>query len=168
MNKIPKNTSTVLRDRYIKSVAELKYKSQNEYTEINYAPIVIPAGDQVTYDLSINSYGAFLCDRITGTYTTKSSGGNDNGICELSLSIEDTTLSRNITNGFIPANLLFSPGRIKSIVGAGDASNFLYVPLRFNYFFDKNSDIKIHVKSTATEENQLNVVFLGTRYADRS
>lgn len=145
---------------------ELIEMSKHQYTEINHLEIIMKANETGIAKLSINNYGSFKSFIITGSFTTLESAANDDGICRTLLSLEDTGLSRKITNSFIPANLLLTMGRIKSH-STGDPSNEIFMPLKFEYFFEQNSDIQVNWKNNAGTENKVNIVFWGTRYDKR-
>ncbi len=141
-------------------------KEKYEHDYLNHIEIVMPANTTDIAKLSIDASASYQALTLTGSYTTKQGAGDD-GICRTRISIEDSGFSRKITNGFIPVDLLLSPGRVKSVAGAGDASNTLFMPLRFKYYFKPKSDIIVHWKNLSDTENTLHLCWNGIRYESR-
>ena len=122
--------------------------------EANGSAIVL---GQVTAD------AAFMCEEITGYYTTLTAEDTDGGACLLSALITDTGRSIQLFSDFIPLNVFLSPGRQRSSGIAGDPSHALFFPISFEHTFRPNSEIRIEVRSTAAYKNDFYFLFHGRK-----
>jgi hypothetical protein len=137
----------------------------------------VVAGATTRFTASITSLGDFYSLFITGRFTTLALAGNDivdDGVCALRGSLIDGTGSRKMFNDFIPLDLLFSPGRIKSALAENnsvdfgtvlraDPANNLFYPYEFQHMFDVNSTIIFEVKNDSDADNSFDLVFHGLR-----
>lgn len=136
-----------------------------------------PAGQETRLNTTISTLGDFYSLYLTGRYTTLALDGVDvvdNGVCPFRIMIIDGNGSRKMSNDFIPADLIFSPGRIKSSLAANcfedsgtvlraDNSNQLFFPFEFQNLFTSKSSIIVDVKNDSTYANNIDIVFHGVR-----
>lgn len=142
----------------------------------SYIPVsdIVAAGETKTQTLNIDNSGDFMALELTGDFTTTALNEDetatiDNGICDLSVRIRDEQNSTQITNDFIPLNLLLTQGRVRSKNVTGDTSPFpqpIYSKGKFIYLFSKNSTISFEVKNGSTASNSYNLCFRGVRFTN--
>lgn len=127
---------------------------------------VIPTlanGGSDTLTIPITSDAHFLCQEITGFYTTMNEDADD-GVNHISFNITDEGRSIKLFNTLTPANLVFSPGRQRTAGEAGDPSNALFYPKKFIYPFQASSQIVIDLKNNASNVNTFSICFWGTKF----
>ena len=137
-----------------------------------YAEVIIPAlaagGTSPEVPVGISGSYWFWCESLTISYTTKVAGPADDGAPQSSLKISDEGrdigLFGGSNNGFIPVELLASPGRQRVTGLAGDPSNNLFYPQPFEHLFKAVSNIRVTGKTTADFENIIKVCFNGVKF----
>lgn len=142
-----------------------------QYSEKLFLEDTIPAGSEKMSTLAISSHGHFYCKYITGHISTLFlDGGNikDDGVSHLRAKIIDGGTSRDLTNTYVPLDLLLSPGRVKSnlsttLLTTDAPSNTLFYPLEWEYMFSINSYIEFHVKNDSNTPNTFAVCLHGIR-----
>lgn len=112
-------------------------------------------------EIPANSH--FLCQRITGTFTTLD-GGADIGVNQISFKVFDTGKSLPQFENFIDANLVLTPGRIRSAGVAGDPGNQLFYPDEFIHVFSATSKIQVTARTESDDTNSLKLVFHGYNF----
>jgi hypothetical protein len=124
-----------------------------------------------TVPLNIEGAGDFLIEEITGSFETLTLSGADivdNGICSLSMKIEDNGANKRLMNDFIPLNLMLSPGRVRSdSVTIADTSPYpdpIFVPLSMPYLMYQKSSMSITVKNTSTATQKFAILFWGVQF----
>lgn len=151
--------------------------SKKQYSEKLYLSDIIQAGSTQMSKVSVAQYGHFLCQYITGSFSTLYQNGGttiDHGVCTLKALMTDGTGQRRLFNDYIPLSLFLSPGRQKSESAANvvldnanglraNASNSLFYPLEFEYFFPANTDILLDVKNSSNVANSYDICFHGVR-----
>lgn len=132
------------------------------------------------FKVSIGNLGHFLCQEITGNFTTLAiktapSTLQDTGIVYTRGKLQDATGQRDLFNDYIPFDLFLSPGRTRAnplllpapytlaLSDIGAPSNSLFYPTKFEYLFYSNSEIILDVKNDSDAPNFLNVSFHGIR-----
>lgn len=138
----------------------------------------VPAGETKPCSTNISFIGHFLCQYVTGNYQTLSLDGGaaivDDGICHLRGQMIDGAGSRQIYSDFCPFDLLFSPGRIRSVTATNnlkatataekaDPAPALFYPENMEYLFTANSQIQMNVKNDSDVDITFNLVFAGIR-----
>ena len=133
--------------------------------------------------VSIGNLGHFICQWMTGSYTTLELKGPpapagaciDNGVNYLRAKMIDGTGQRELFEDYIPLDLWLSPGRVKANpaflpppftlapADLGAPSNNLFMPIDFNYLFQANSEIILDMKNDSTAPNFVTVCFHGVR-----
>lgn len=148
--------------------------NKTQYKEKILLSGICKAGIETPIKTSISSLGHFVSEFVTGSFTTlEDDNGSivDNGVNYLRIKIVDGTNQRQLSNDYIPADLLFSLGRVRSSEATNNdttapAPNNLFYPYEFNYPFAVNSDIILYVKNDSDVDQELNVCFHGTRLTD--
>lgn len=137
----------------------------NQYQDMLYLEQAVPAGETIDAAVNITSLGHFMLLSFTGSYTTKSLDQAvpvDDGINYLYFQMLDGSNHRQLFEDFVPANLVLSPGREKSLA-AGDASQQLFLNFPFVYTFPLNSSIICRIQNASDAENTLKIAFNGIR-----
>lgn len=115
-------------------------------------------------EAEIPSNTSFLCQRITGSFTTLSDG-DDVGVNQLSMKLFDTGKSLPQFQNFIDCNLILTPGRVRSAGVTGDPGQQLFYPDEFIHVFEKTSKIQVQARSIATSDtNILKLCFHGYNF----
>jgi len=138
-----------------------------QYSEVLYLADSVGAGAQKVCRVSISALGHFLCQFITGSFTTQATAGLpvDNGIDYLRGKLIDGGAQRALFSDYIPLHLILTPGRRKSLA-AGAAGNALFYPLPLEYMFTANSEIVFDVKNDSDVANNFSIAFHGVRIKD--
>lgn len=138
----------------------------------------VTAGETKLCKTNVSFIGHFLCQFITGNFETLALDGGaaivDDGICHLKAQLIDGAGSRQIFSDYVPLDLLFSPGRIRSTLATNnlmatgtaskaDAAPALFYPTNLEYLFTANSDIQMYVKNDSDTTIKFNVLFAGIR-----
>jgi len=128
--------------------------------------------------VSIGNLGHFLCQEITGNFTTVAVKAGtvlqDTGIVYTYGKLQDATGQRDLFNDYIPLDLILSPGRTRAnmslfpgysigFADIGGPSNNLFYPTKFQYLFYSNSEIILDVKNVSDAPNFINLAFHGVR-----
>ncbi len=154
-------------------------RQSRQYSEKLIIEDSIPAQKTQQGRVAISHVGHFYCEYITGDFETlyyeppNGSSGvtKDSGICSLKGQLRDSARQITLFNDYIPFNLLFSPGRVKSYNSQGfledPPSGSLFYPFPFEYIFEVNNDIVFDVKNEGTAEQRYRVVFHGCRLLKR-
>ena len=131
-------------------------------------------GGTLTVVKSVSSEGAFVMDRITGSYTSLRMYGEttcDDSTCPLKAKVVESATGIELFDDFVPLNLFLTPGRVRSASAylapdgsaIADPSEALRVPLRAEYVFDANSEIKVTLKNDSDVANDFAMAFFGVR-----
>lgn len=164
----------------LRSLIDLETRSdikRNQYPEKLILSDTVPAGRTLKSKTSISNIGPFQCLYITGRFSTLSMVDQaivDDGICSLRGMMIDGTGDRRLFQDYIPFDLLFSPGRIKSLSAVNclidDAAadlaapgHQLFYPFEFQNLFDANSTIYMDVKNDSDADNSYDICFHGIR-----
>jgi len=123
----------------------------------------IPANSQNTQQLTISSDADFLCQYITGRYTTLDVAGADAGVCGLSLQIIDMGFSVPLIDALANCALFLSPGRQRTSTVAGDPSHQLFFPIELDHVFLSQSTIELRYANNQATENRLELLFMGRK-----
>jgi hypothetical protein len=145
--------------------ASTMFDIQNvQYSEVLLLSDSVAAGTQKTCRVSVSALGHFLCNFITGSFTTQSTAGAvvDDGIDYLRGKLIDGGAQRALFSDYIPLHLFLTPGRRRSLA-AGAVSNTLFYPLPLEYLFTANSEIVMDVKNDSDVANSLSIAFHGVR-----
>lgn len=149
-----------------------------QYSEKIVLEDSVPASSSKMGKVSISNVGHFLCQYITGKFTTNHTGGAgagiDTGISYLKGLMFDGAGQRKLFNDYIPLDLWLSPGRVRNstatntfspdgVIVTSSASNHLYVPVEFEYLFQANSDILFDVKNSSDVSIDYSICFHGIR-----
>jgi len=171
--------------------AESMMQSHKQYSEklILTDSVAANAGQQLAA-IDISSLGHFMCEFITGHFSTlrsitDGSGTThiiDDGVNHLALKLVDGQGNRNLFSDFIPADLLLSPSRVKdalaennytdvlytstTIAKVADRSDNLFMPFRFPYIFATNSRIMVYASNNSNTACSYTIVFHGYRIID--
>lgn len=145
--------------------------AKTQYKEKLLLSGICKAGKETFLKTSVSSLGPFISEAITGSFTTlEDDGGNvvDKGINYLRLKFVDGTNQRQLSNDYIPADLLFSLGRVRAPEATNNdttapAPSNLFYPYEFAYPFDVNSEIGVYVKNDSDVDQELNICFHGVR-----
>lgn len=125
---------------------------------------VVPAGGDAAGEIAIPNNTHFLCQRMTGRYSTLSDGA-DQGVNLLLLKITDNGRSLPLFQNFISADLIFTPGRVRSLGLAGDPSQQLFYPDEFVHVFYASTTILFEIRSQAiTDDNFFEITMHGYNF----
>lgn len=154
-----------------------------QYSEKIVLEDTVAASSSKMGKVSISNIGHFLCQFITGKFTSYYSGGTgtgiDTGISYLKGLLFDGAGQRKLFNDYIPFDLIFSPGRVRNAsasntfqpdgaIVTSSGSNGLYIPLEFEYLFQSNSDILFDVKNSSDRAIDYSLCFHGVRIKSAS
>lgn len=143
-----------------------------QYAESLLLNDIVEPGTKKLGKVSISNLGHFLCQRITGSYTTIEANPEvpaeitDTGIVYLRGKLIDGSNQRALFNDYIPLNLFLSPGRTRSAettqTPVPDDTGLFY-PIELNYLFTINSDILLEVYNSSNVAQEYNIMFHGMR-----
>jgi len=125
--------------------------------------IEVAPGQDAQDSAEIPANAHFLCQRITGTYTTLD-GGIDVGVNQISCRVFDTGKSLPQFENFIDVNLFLTPGRIRSAGIAGDPGSELFYPDEFCHVFSAKSNIQVTARTESADTNTLKLTFHGYNF----
>lgn len=139
-----------------------------QYQDVIYLADSVGASTQKLGRVTVSNLGHFHALYVTGSMTTQydtGGGAVDTGINYLRAKLIDGSNGRPLFNDYIPLNLFLSPGRRRSLTGAGAGgeSGSLFYPLPFEYLFTANSEIQIDVKNDSNVANAYSLAFFGVR-----
>jgi hypothetical protein len=156
----------------------------SQYSEKLLLSDTVPASSSRIGKVAISTLGNFLCQFITGHFQslalTNTDHVVDDGISHLRGQLIDGTGNRKLFSDHIPLDLLFSPGRTKSVAAENRLtaystyadlaapSNALFFPMEFEYLFAVNTYILFDVKNDSDVALSYDMVFHGIRIMDRS
>lgn len=154
-----------------KTPAEMVTEQRRKYRETLCGKWTIPANSETLVEIKISTLGAFLAEKITGSYTTlKDETGTitDTGVNYMSAQILDGANSLPLTNDYIDLDLIFSPGRVKSSAAANNnttaaPNGFLFFPLDFRYIFASMSSVQLRFRNTSNVANTVSIALHGYR-----
>lgn len=151
-------------------IAQILDLQNAQYQNLLYLQEEVAASTTEEPTVNITSLGHFMCLAFTIGYTTLSDETTDTGICPFTFQLVDASNDRSLFDSQIPAVLLASPGRLKSLTGAIDADT-VGQPLRlmypFIYTFGKDSGIRVRITNTVAFANTFYMVFHGIRILSR-
>jgi len=152
------------------SAAELFERQSRQYSEVLVLSDTVPANTTKLGKLNISSLGHFLCQFITGSFTSlniPAAAIVDTGVSYLSGQLSDSAGNRKLFNDRIPLDLLLSPGHRRdatsTTVLTDPASNNLFYPIEFEYLFASNADILFDVENESNTPNYYEIAFHGIR-----
>jgi len=130
-------------------------------------------GGALTAKFNLASYGDFLCNDITGSYSSlveDQAAAVDDGVCHLSAKLSDGQGGIQLFDDFIPLNLFLTPGRQRTmgvlVDAAGGVPNVslpMFFPKYLVHLFPANNDIVLELRNDADWENTFKIAFWGTR-----
>lgn len=121
----------------------------------------VPASSTLPTVLSISNRGVFLCMAITGRFSTLEVGPADNGVCNLSMKMNNGSGRVYIPDPIKMDNLL-TPGRVKSTVaGANLGEGLQFKGIEWLTCFRPKDDITITVTNDAAIANTWEMAFHG-------
>lgn len=154
---------------------------KGQYSEKLVLSDTVPANSSKLCKTGVSNLGHFMCLLMTGKFSTlygvTSPGAAtiDDGINHLSGQLIDGAGQKKLFNDYVPFDLLFSPGRVKTTVAVNayapvsggaslaDKADSLFYPSEFEYLFTANSDILIDVKNNSNVNIPFSIVFHGIR-----
>lgn len=141
-----------------------------QYSERLLLSDTVTAGTTKLGKVGVSNLGHFLCQFITGSYSSLASPAGaivDTGVNYLSGQLIDGAGQRKLFNDKIPFDLWLSPGRRRdassTTVLADPIANNLFYPIEFQYLFTANSDILLDVENESDEDNSYEICFHGIR-----
>jgi len=102
-----------------------------------------------TQTITIGSDGDFRISHITGAIEP-----NGNSLNTISVQITDQGAGRNLTEGYIPANLFLSPGI---------NTNQLFFPWKFNYTVKATATLKFDFLNSDATARTIDILLYGTK-----
>lgn len=154
---------------YLKNIKDIqKQLNDQRFFYKQFLPVQdsCDAGSQKTTKISISNYGHFLIQKIYGIFSTLYNNNNvitDTGINYLKGKITDASVNRPLFDGYIPFNMLFSPGREKVLIDNSPYPNQLFYPLNFEYLMGMNSDFQLDVQNSSNTSNSYTIMLEGFR-----
>jgi hypothetical protein len=160
----------------------LRIQSQ-QYSDKIYLSDTVPAGQSKLGKAAVSNLGHFLCQYITGHFSTLKNdnvaGTIDDGVSHLRAQLSDGNGQKKLYSDYIPLDLLLSPGRVRDgaagnayqpdgVVGTATAGNSLFYPQEFEYLFAANGDILFDVKNDSDVDLSYGIVFHGIRVLSRA
>ena len=152
------------------SPKEILKRQKMQYSDKLLLTGTIPAGESNLVTTSVTNLGHFYNVFFTGNFETLSMDGAsiiDDGISHLRCQLRDGSNQKLLFSDYIPMDLLFSPGRVRSQNStslATDApSNNLFYPFTFFHMFTVNSDVWLDVKNDSDADIKFNLVLNGIR-----
>lgn len=151
------------------SASELFERQSRQYSEVLVLSDTVPANGTKLGKLNISSLGHFLCQFITGSFSSLYDNGAvvDTGISYLMGQLSDSAGNRKLFNDRIPLDLLLSPGHRRdsnsTTVLADPSANNLFYPIEFEYLFASNADILLDVENESNVANYYEIAFHGIR-----
>lgn len=146
-----------------------------QYSEKVLLEDTVPASTEKPGQVNVSSLGHFYCWYITGSFTTLYLDGEevkDNGVNYLRGQLYDGATSRALFNDYIPLDLIFTPGRVKSALSTtvltDPSGNSLFYPQNFQYMFPVNGIIIMKVKNDSNYANSYKMVFHGVRLPEQA
>lgn len=140
-----------------------------QYSEKLLLEDTVPASSSKLGKVNISSLGHFYNVYITGHFETLKDveGITDDGVDHLRGKIVDGSNQRPLFNDYVPLDLFLTPGRVKSSLSTGVAtdpvSNSLFYPQVFQYMFTVNSEILFDVKNDSNTAVSYAILFHGIR-----
>lgn len=133
--------------------------------------MICEPNSDTSFEIKISDLGVFHAETFTMDFTTLSLvTGNivDTGVCALSISIKDGANALPLTNGFVPLDLIASPGRVRSNLATNNLtsaapSSTLFNPMELDYYFPKLSSIQMIVRNSSNTRQVANIAFQGER-----
>jgi hypothetical protein len=175
------------------NASQLRQNQLTQYADKILIEDTVPANSEKLGKVSVSSLGHFLSQYMTGHFTTGYSITDsastsyiiDDGICHLRGQLVDGTGNRKLFSDYIPLDMLFSPGRVKSmtnvnnyavvkdgstsaqIAAIADKSDNLFLPMEFRYIFAINTDILFYVKNDSNTAQTYAMTLHGFRLMDK-
>ncbi len=152
-------------------VEKLFQDQQKLYANVLILTDTVPANSSKKSTLHVSGFGHFMVQRIKGVFETISGSPIvDDGICHLSGKLTDNSLNRDLFEGYIPLDMILTPGRIKTVKDTNYLDNSkspapknLFYPMEFRYLFGINSDIGFDVKNNSNVDTTYTIIFEGYR-----
>lgn len=156
------------------AMKDLQIKQYSNALFIEGSVPAVTAGGSLTSTIAISNLGDFLCQRITGNYTTlieEAAAPVDDGTNHLSLQIRDGGNGLELFDDFIPLDLFMTPGRRRLMgvtTGAGavaieDAHELHFPGFPFEYIFSANTEIVFAFRNDSTYLNKFQIALWGVR-----
>jgi hypothetical protein len=134
----------------------------------------VAAGGSLTAKFNLASYGDFLSQDVTGSYSTLVDDGAgaavDDGVCHLAGRLYDGQGGTPLFSDMVPLNLWLTPGRRRTtgvlLDAAGGVPNIgsvLFFPKNLVHLFPASNDIVLEVRNDSDWKNSFEIVFWGIR-----
>jgi len=143
---------------------------RDQYAERLLITDTVPAGQPHTGSVTVSNLGGFMCQFITGSFTTLAlnvAAIVDTGVNYLSGQLRDGNGDKRLFNARIPLHLFLSPGRRKDATSTGvltdPVGNNLFYPIAFEYFFPASTQILFDVNNVSDADNYYELMFHGFR-----
>lgn len=126
--------------------------------------ISIPAGQGDEQSIDIKSDAHFMVEYVTGNFTTLNGAGPaDDGTNHITLRITDGSNDLKLFDAPVPLDLFLSPGRVLAAGVAGNPSNQLFYPIKFEHTFPASGKIILEFQNNADQDNEVNLLFMGRK-----
>lgn len=154
-----------------------------QYSDKIYLTDTVPAGQSKLGKAAVSNLGHFLCQYLTGHFSTLKLDGVagiiDDGVSHLRGQLTDGNGQKKLFSDYIPLDLLLSPGRTRDgaagnayqpdgTVITASAGNPLFYPLELEYLFAANGEILFDVKNDSDTDISYGIVFHGIRILSRA